>query len=89
VTILVHNGSDQPIVGAKVSTTWNTSTTITTCITGSTGACTITKTGWSSSVLSVTLNVTKLTLSGYTYKPAANHDPDGSSNGTNIVVAKP
>jgi hypothetical protein len=32
--------------------------------------------------------VTAVSLSGYTYDPAANHDPDGDSNGSTITVAR-
>jgi len=28
-------------------------------------------------------------VSGYVYKSAANHNPDGSSNGTTIFVRRP
>jgi hypothetical protein len=33
--------------------------------------------------------VINVALSGYTYDGSANHDPDGDSNGTTIVVLKP
>jgi len=38
---------------------------------------------------SVTFTVTSVTLSGSTYVPGANHDVDGSSNGTSIKVNRP
>jgi hypothetical protein len=40
-------------------------------------------------VASVTFSVTAATRSGWTYTPAANHDPDSDSTGTVIVVARP
>jgi hypothetical protein len=30
-----------------------------------------------------------VTLAGYLYLPALNHDPDGNSNGTTIVISPP
>jgi hypothetical protein len=41
------------------------------------------------SVASVTFGVTSATKSGWTYAPTANHDPDGDSTGTVIVVPRP
>jgi hypothetical protein len=37
----------------------------------------------------VTFTVTDVSKAGMTYNPGANHDPDGDSNGTVIVVSKP
>jgi hypothetical protein len=41
------------------------------------------------STKSVSFTVNSVTRSGNTYQPSANHDPDGSSNGTAIIVNKP
>jgi hypothetical protein len=32
--------------------------------------------------------VSGMTLAGYAYKPSANHDPDGDSNGYSILVRR-
>ena len=37
----------------------------------------------------ITFAVTGMMISGYVYKSAANHDPDGSSNGSTIFVRRP
>jgi hypothetical protein len=37
----------------------------------------------------VTFTVSTVTLAGNTYNAGANHDPDGSSNGTTIIVSQP
>jgi hypothetical protein len=37
----------------------------------------------------VTFTVTNLSKAGVRYDAAANHDPDGDSNGTVIVVNQP
>jgi hypothetical protein len=38
---------------------------------------------------SVTFTVNNVTRSGFTYQASANHDPDGDSNGTSIIVLQP
>jgi hypothetical protein len=38
---------------------------------------------------SVTFRVTSVTYPGAMYASGANHDPDGDSDGTSIVVARP
>jgi hypothetical protein len=90
VTIYVHNGSEQPMANVTVAAQWtNGATGSASCRTNTSGLCSISKTGLSSTTSSVTFTVTKLTLSGYSYTAASNHDPDGDSNGTVIVVTKP
>ena len=59
------------------------------CVTGANGTCTLTKSNLARTVASVTFTVSNLTQSGYTYTPSANHDPDGDSNGTSILVPRP
>ncbi len=87
VTILVHDGFEQPIAGAVVSARWNNGMTMT-CITGLTGICRITKLGLSLSVPAITFKVTGVLFPAYTYQKFANHDPGGDSNGTTIVVRR-
>jgi hypothetical protein len=54
------------------------------------GACTVQKTKLSkATVASVTFTVTGVTLPGAAYTNAANHDPDGDSTGSTIVVFRP
>jgi serine protease AprX len=90
VTILVHNNLEQPVSGATLTGSWSNGATGTvTCTTNSSGVCTVTKTGLSTKTTSVTFKVTNATRSPLTYKSTSNHDPDGESNGTTIVVSKP
>jgi subtilisin family serine protease len=90
VTIKVHNANEQPISGVTVSIMWtNGAAGTATCTTNSSGNCTITKSGLSNSITSVTLTVTNATKSSFMYTASANHDPDGESTGTVIVVTKP
>ena len=59
-----------------------------TCITNNSGVCQV-AVSVADSVASVRFTVTNVTAPGYTYDAAANHDPDGDSNGTRIVVPQP
>jgi hypothetical protein len=57
------------------------------CTTTSNGTCSVTRTKVAGA--SATFSVTSVSLSGSSYAAAANHDPDGSSNGTTITVQSP
>jgi subtilisin family serine protease len=91
VTIRIDNASHSPLSGVVVTGSWSNGATGTiSCTTTTAGTCTVQKTKLSGAVASVTFTVTGATRSGYTYTPAANHDPDGdSTNGTTIVVNRP
>jgi hypothetical protein len=90
VTMKIHNQSENPVSGAVISGSWsNGATGSGTCTTNTSGQCSITKTGIRNSSNSVSFTVTNVTQSSLTYQPGSNHDPDGDSNGTTIVVAKP
>ncbi len=89
VTLKVHNANEQLLSGVKVNVKWtNGATGTTSCTTNTSGVCTVTKTGLSTNIASVTLTVTSATRTGFIYQVTANHDPDGESNGTTIVVPK-
>ena len=91
VTVRVHSANEGPVSGALVTGTWSNGASGTvTCTTNSSGACTMQKTKLSrASVASVTFTVTSVTRTGSTYTAAANHDLDGDSDGTAIVVFRP
>jgi hypothetical protein len=91
VTITVHDANHAARSGVLVSGAWSGGTSgSATCTTGTSGQCSVSKSNLSrSSVSSVTFTVNNLTLAGYTYNAIANHDPDGGSNGTAIVVGRP
>ncbi|HET7728173.1 MAG TPA: Ig-like domain-containing protein [Candidatus Limnocylindrales bacterium] len=89
VTILVHSGGDAALPGAVVTGSWSGAATgSASCTTGSTGVCTLTKANLNNRKTSITFTVTSVTLAGSTYQPSANHDPDGESNGSSIVVLR-
>ncbi len=91
VTIRVENASNAALGGAVVTGQWSNGASGTaSCTTAANGTCVVQKTKLTrSAVASVTFTVTNVTRSGGTYTPAANHDPDGDSNGTAIVILRP
>ena len=91
VTIRIENASNAALGGAVVTGTWSNGASGTaTCTTASNGTCSVQKTKLSrAAVASVRFTVTNATRTGGTYTPAANHDPDGDSTGTTIVVNRP
>jgi hypothetical protein len=89
--ITVHDHRHSLVNGVTVQGSWGGSN-VGQCLTGSagtTGTCTIVLSSIPTSTGLVSFSVTGLTGSGYVYKSAANHDPDGSSNGTTVFVRRP
>jgi hypothetical protein len=85
VTFTVHDSGEAAATGVTVNGTWsNGANGSGSCSTGGTNVCTITKGGLKGNVPSVTFTVTSVT--GAPYDSGANHEPDGDSNGTLIVV---
>ena len=73
---------------ATVAGTWSAGATGgAECITDGNGQCNVVKGNLKFSVPSVTFTVDSVALAGYSYAPAANHDPDG--DGTAVTVFAP
>jgi hypothetical protein len=90
LTILVHDAAERPVANATITGKWSNGATGTaTCVTNSSGMCTISKTGLKKTTSSVTFSVTGVAHAALSYLAANNHDPDGDSNGTAITVARP
>ena len=94
VEVTVHDASHAPINGATVVGSWSrnglNANTCTSGDLGGNGTCVMLFPGLSKkSVKSVTFTVNSVTMTGRTYAPTANHDPDGSSNGTSVKVNRP
>lgn len=87
VVVTVHDVSDAPLGGVAVRASWDGGSTVA-CVTDSAGRCSIDRL-FKGSRASTTFAVTRLSLSGYTYDAVSNHDPDGDSTGTSIVVLRP
>jgi serine protease AprX len=89
-TILVHDANENPVANATVSGFWSNGTTGTAaCITNASGICQIAKSGLGSRTTSVRFTVSNVSGSALTYNAAANHDPDGDSDGSSLTIAKP
>jgi hypothetical protein len=88
-TVRVHTEAEGGRSGVTVTGTWSDgASAIGTCKT-TTGGCQVKLDGVPRTTPSVRFTVTQLTLSGHVYEPATNHDPDGDSDGTTIVVLGP
>jgi len=91
VNITVHDENEDPVAGVLASGFWSDGATGSgECTTGTDGQCQIVKGGTlKNNVSAVTFSIEGLLLgSGYTYDAASNHDPDGDSDGTTIIVLK-
>ena len=90
VAITVHAANHNPVSGATVSGTWsNGYSGSSQCTTGSNGSCRVTTGNIWRSTNRAKFSVSSVKYPSSTYAPAANHDPDGDSNGVNITVNKP
>ena len=93
VEITAHDGNHNPLNGVTVSGVWNVSgTNANTCTTGNlggNGTCIVMVPGVKMGTQSVTYTVLKVTMPNHTYVRLANHDPDGSGNGTVQKVNRP
>ncbi len=90
VTVLVHDAAENPIADVTVKGVWSGGYSGNAqIVTDANGRATMTTANLRGKVKRVTFTVTSLTKSGSTYSAAANHDPDGDSNGTSIVVPRP
>jgi len=90
VTMTIHNNNHGLVSNATIIGSWSNGTTGTAnCTTDGSGQCTVIKSGLAKKTSRVTFSVTGISHASLTYSLAANHDPDGDSNGTSIVVSKP
>ena len=93
VEITAHDANHNPLNGVTVVGRWSrTGLNANTCTTGElggNGTCIVLFPSLPLSAGQVRFTVTSVTRNGYTYQQAANHDVDGSSNGTVITVARP
>ena len=97
VMVLVEDTGDLEVEGAMVSVeiAWfnknnNQGSTTAICVTAVEGMCLVSQRFNPNNVEDeVTFTVLDVTHASKTYVPGANHDPDGDSDGTTIVVTKP
>ena len=85
----VHDADHIPGADATVSGSWSTDGAATvSCVTDGGGQCTVSSTSLKKKVHDATFTVGDVTHASLTYEPVDNHDPDGDSSGTSIVVQK-
>ena len=90
VVVTIHNGNDAPVPNATVFIQWGGGASGTANLaTDANGRCTFISGNISKSSSSATLSITGVNHATLTYSAAANHDPDGDSNGTSITINKP
>jgi hypothetical protein len=93
VEVTVHEAGHLPINGATVRGVWNpaglASDECETGELGGNGTCIFLFPSIKKGTRSVTFTVTSITMAGRTYLSSANHDVDGSSNGTVVTVRRP
>ena len=88
--VSVHSASHAAVSGVLVAFSYaGGSSGQTSCVTDGAGRCNVLAGLAPASAPSVTFTITNMSKSGSTYVPSSNHDPDGDSNGTTIVVTKP
>lgn len=87
--ITIHDNSDSPISNATVNIAWSNGTNGSgSCTTNGSGQCSVSKNNLKNNVSSVTASVTSVSHTTYVYQPSSNHDPDGDSDGTTLVIYK-
>jgi hypothetical protein len=90
VTIAVHNNTHGALSGALVTGTLSGAATGSrNCTTNAGGTCQISISNLRKRDASVTFTVTGITASGRTYAAGSNHDVDGGTNGTSVVITRP
>ena len=90
VAAQVHDDQHRPVAGAAVSAAWSGGYSgSASCITDSTGRCSVTTANLRNDAGTVTLAVAEVRYASLPYGGAFNHDPDGDSDGTAVTVRKP
>ena len=88
VTVSVHDSAEVLVSNATVSGSWSNGGTAS-CVTGTSGSCSVTKSKISNATASVTFTVTGVSHGSLAYVAGSNHDTDADSTGTAITVTKP
>ena len=93
IEVTIHDSNHNPLNGATVVGSWTggglASDECTTGDLGGNGTCIFLAPAINRRTKSVSFTVTSVTMTDKTYQSSANHDPDGSSNGTKITVSRP
>ena len=89
VTIFVHDEYHAPVVNATVTGVWSSKMGQGSCRTDNAGRCLVSKRKLKTNIASLSFRITSITEATHPYQPNFNHDPDGDSTGTVIVVMRP
>jgi hypothetical protein len=90
VTIAIHDDAHGPVSQATVTGTWSDGASGTSsCTTTASSTCEVSLSGISNKVASVRFTVNNVTHNTLIYQPEANHEEEGDSDGTSIVVPPP
>ncbi|MFN2196620.1 MAG: hypothetical protein ACK2UW_10925, partial [Anaerolineales bacterium] len=90
VIVTVHDAEHAPAAGVVVSGNWSGGYSRSDqCLTDNSGRCVVGTRNIHRNNPDTTFTVTQVSLSGYTYAAADNHDPESDSNGTTITVFQP
>jgi len=88
VTVTVHDGTENVVDGATITGYWSTGGS-SSCVTNSLGQCTVSKNNLQGGQASIAFTVDSISYSAHNYQPAGNHDPDGDSDGSEVIITKP
>lgn len=90
VNVKVHDINERPVSGVKVTGLWSGGfNSVGSCTTDKKGMCKISSGTLNNTITSVSFGISDLMRSGYVYYSWANHDPDGDSTGTYLVITNP
>lgn len=87
VTIAFHTENHGSVAGVGVSGVWDDGSP-STCTTDESGRCSVSRAGVPRKISSASFTVTGANRSSFVFSPGANHDPDGDSNGTTVVIRR-
>jgi PKD domain len=87
VTVTVHNTAHGAVPNAVVNGSWDDGVAVQ-CSTDATGHCLVVNRITSKNTTRMRFTVTDVALVMFAYRPAANHDDEGDSNGTTISVTR-
>jgi hypothetical protein len=87
VTARVHDNSHSAVANATMSGSWSNGGTGS-CTTSGSGQCSLSKSGIPKTTGSVTFTVVNVTHATLTYGSGSNHEPDGDSDGSSIVITR-
>ena len=87
VSILIHDTNNNPAAGVTIAGNWSSGISgSSACITDSSGRCSLSSPKIKTTTNPVTFTVTNVSSPAFVYQSVNNHDPDGDSDGTSIMV---